>query len=128
MSKPKRENDPPAIIELLLPLAGLMLVAVFFLPAFRRLLGTLLFFAFALIALSLLLGMLLYRRHLKKLGQPGPAGPGTPAASESSNDTWTIELLGRLEWKSFEELVAAYSHELGYVIKPADSPANGQAV
>jgi len=121
MSKTKRENEPPAIIELMLPLVGLLLVAVFFLPAFRQLLGTLLFLALGFIVLSLVVGMGLYIRHLKKLAlaDSPPAGrAAVPAAAPVASDVWSFDLLAQLEWKRFEELVAAYSHELGYTIKP----------
>ena len=120
MSHNKRVNEPPAILELLLPLIGLMLVAVFFLPGFRQLLGTLLFIATGLIALSLVVGMGLYIRHLKQL-----ARNETPAAPEIPTDAWTVELLGRLDWKRFEEITAAYYHELGYVIKHSQTGPDG---
>lgn len=124
MPKTKRENEPPAIIELLLPLAGLLLVAVFFLPAFRELLGTLLFIVLGCMVLALVVGMALYVRHLKKLELQAPARSTTTAVAL---DAWTMELLSRLEWKRFEELVTAYSHELGYATNPPDSPFHGRA-
>jgi len=127
MPKTKRENEPPVIIELLLPLAGLLLMAVFLMPGFRELLGTLLFVSLGFVALSLVVGMWLYFRHLKQLAEANPPG-AAPAVPEASGDTWTIELLGRLEWKRFEELVAAYSHELGYTARSADGPASSRAV
>ena len=123
MSQNKRVNEPPAILELLLPLIGLMLVAVFFLPGFRQLLGTLLFIGVGLIALSLVVGMGLYIRHLKQLGRNEPqAIPEVPA------DSWTFELLGRLDWKRFEEVTAAYYRELGYVLRNTQTGSNGNSV
>lgn len=125
MSPHKRTHEPPAIFELLLPLAGLLLVGVFFLPGFRQLLGLFLFFALGLAVLSLALGLALYLRHLKKLTADGVFNPAVPAAPP---DTWTLELLRELEWKRFEELVAAYLLELGYTSESADSAATGRAV
>ena len=120
MSPNKRVNEPPAILELLLPLIGLMLVAVFFLPGFRQFLGTLLFIGAGLIALSLVVGMGLYIRHLKQL-----ARVETPPAPAVPTDSWTVELLGRLDWKRFEEVTTAYYRELGYVAKHSGTGPDG---
>ena len=120
----KRTNEPPAILELLLPLIGLMLVAVFLLPGFRQFLGTVLFVGAGAAVLSVIVGMGLYTRHLRQLAANPPGGaPDTPPGA------WTVDLLARLDWKRFEELAAAYYREMGYDAKPApDAPAGRTAL
>ena len=52
-----------------------------------------------------------------------------PRAARSKIDTrqWTPELLKRLEWRRFEELITAYFEALGFRTGPAYSAADGGA-
>jgi hypothetical protein len=124
MPKNKRINEPPMLLELLLPLVGLLLVAVLFLPGFRQFLGTLLFLAVGFVALSLVVGMGLFIRHQRQLAKVAAAGD-TSAPPAVSGDTWTLELLAQLEWKRFAELATAYSRELGYEAKTTGAADGG---
>jgi restriction system protein len=124
MPQEKRKKEPRAMLEPLLPFAGVLVVGIFFLPGVQRVLGIILFLALGFAVLSLVIGMALYIRHMKKLATSGPPRPAS-ASPEFSQETWTIELLRQLEWKRFEQVVSAYSRSLGYTTKNTQVGSDG---
>ncbi len=99
-------------------------MALFFLPSFRHIAGTLLFVALGLIALALVVGMGLYYWHMKSLARTSSPGPRV-AAPGTFQETWTVGLLRQLEWKRFEQVVTAYSRELGYEARGTQAGTDG---
>jgi len=124
MSQEKRKKEPRALLELLLPFAGILVVMIFFLPGVQRVLGIVLAVFLGLMVLSLVVGMGLYIWHMKKLAASGPPQPRNMAAEEFQ-ETWTIELLRHLEWKRFEQLTAAYSQTLGFTARHTQVGSDG---
>jgi len=129
------------------------MLGVFFVPGFRQLLGAL--FVLVLCVVGLAVVGLIARaiwRHLEakkaedqqfgiSRGNPGPGtGPdlvirSREAFRSTADDkdvtpyvpkySWSPELLSKLDWKRFEDVVAAYSRELGYEAKTTRIGADG---
>ena len=148
MARYRRKKDGPVdIFELVLPLAGLLVLGLYFSPAFRQLLGALLYLLVAAGILALI-GFIAWKLLRKNEADPGAVGPSAPVPSSTDQPpalraanghvnlvdddksrwiehSWSQELLSKLEWKRFEEVVAAYSRELGYEAITARTGADG---
>lgn len=104
----------PDLFDLVPPIAGLALLGVFFVPGFSQLLGSLFLVAVIVLVLTIvgLIGWKLLRKsQAKDTKQNQPLTPS--AVTQATVPEWSIELLRKLEWKRFEEIVAAYIRELG---------------
>lgn len=138
--KPKSGAD--AFLDILPQAVGLILVAVLFVPGVKQLLGTLFLAVLAAVAMGALaaVGWAIYKK-MKPARSPesldaahfvAPAASlpvtrtGTPPAAVTAlKPQWTRELLSKLEWKRFEEVVAAYTREIGYRAKTTRIGADG---
>ena len=140
-----RRRKEPSLIEIVPPLAALLALGLFFSPAFRQLLGALFFLALGLGVLAVigLIGWAIWKMtrgspETERYMAPASGTPTQPvslAANARANlmippvrtyaPTWSQELLSTLEWKRFEDLVAAYSRELGYTAKTTRIGADG---
>jgi restriction system protein len=136
-----RRRKEASLIDLIPPLAGLIALGLFVSPAFRQLLGTLFFLALCLAGLAVagLIVWAIWRFTSKPADteqflppvsvQSVP--PATPVRVHPvsppivSKPVWSQDLLSDLEWKRFEEVVAAYSRELGYEAKTTRIGADG---
>jgi hypothetical protein len=120
----RRSRDP---LDLLPPLLGLLMVGAFFVPGFiQTVLGLMLWIAIAAGAVGAvaLIVWLIRRKRTPEpnwFAQPVNVTPAQRPApvSASSGDVdnrapqgepvvWSLELLRELEWKRFEDVVAAY--------------------
>ena len=118
-------------------IVGLILLGLFFIPGSRRFFGSLFFLGACLIVVGVvgLVGWALWRKRKTisndglsstvdaPLKNSGPWVRSSPTASPGL--AWTRELLSQLEWKRFEDVVAAYSRELGYEAKTTRIGADG---
>ncbi|MFA5263032.1 MAG: restriction endonuclease [Opitutaceae bacterium] len=135
----RKRRAPYDVLDLLPPLAGLLVLGILMVPGFKQLMGA--FFALAVAALVVaaigFVGFAIWRLYRNtsasneclnpqplSCGQPPPVIPlGTERTKASeppqppSKPVWALEFLRAIEWKRFEELVAAYAHELGYEAK-----------
>jgi len=126
-----RRGDP---IELLMQFLGLALLGVLFIPGFKQAIGSLFFLVVIVtcVIVASVIGLKFFKMapwtDEDEGGYQSQMGSGTgprdvltldrkagKAEAESSAETreWTLELLKKLEWKRFEDLVAAYVRELG---------------
>ena len=136
-----RRNKPDAL-EFLPPLVGIVLLGLFFVPGFKQLLGSLLVVVLIVGALTLasLIGWKLYK---KSLIHPFPSVKMPPPVSmvssnmlqlpvhhrrggEALHRDWSVELLRDLEWKRFEDVVAAYIQELGQIARTTRIGPDGE--
>jgi restriction system protein len=137
----RKRRAPNDVLDLLPPLAGLLLLGILLVPGFKQLVGA--FFALAVAALVVaaigFIGFAIWRLYRNRgassecltpqpssCEQPSPAiSLGTERApafkplppQPPSKPVWSLEFLRTIEWKRFEELVATYSRELGYEAK-----------
>jgi restriction system protein len=144
MPRYRRRKDP-SLIEIVPSLGALLALGLFFSPAFRQLLGALFFLVLGLSILTVI-GLIVWGIWKMTRGTPEteqfmPPMSGTPARPvpfaangrvglleppvQVYSPTWSQELLSQLEWKRFEDLVAAYSRELGYEAKTTRIGADG---
>lgn len=144
MARRYRRRKDPSFIDLIVPVGGLIALGVFFSPGFRQMLGALLYLAICL-AVLVVIGLIVRAvwRHTQKSAESAEPpiqmvsadqSPISRAASgyvnlmplsEPSKLEWTQELLSELEWKRFEDVVAAYFRELGYEAKTTRIGADG---
>jgi len=126
-------------------------LGVFFVPGFRQAPGTLLIVVIVGGVLAIV-GFIAWKLLRKKTADPGALGTAattsTPVPSRPDQapifraangrvnlmddykprqfeTNWSQELLSKLEWKRFEDVVAAYSRELGYEAKTTRIGADG---
>jgi len=135
-----RRKDPDWI-DLIPPIGGLIALGLFFSPVFRQLLGALFFLVMVLGVLGVvgLIAWAIWRHTRKQPESEAPTPVATPPATyraasgrvnlmnrpDESRPTWSQELLSELEWKRFEDVVAAYSMELGYEARTTRIGADG---
>lgn len=133
----KKKSGQDALLDVLPQIAGLIFLGVIFVPGSKRFLGSLFEVVVCLIVVGAvgLIGWALWRnqKNISNKGESstgetalknsGPWVPNCPASPPSL--AWTRELLSQLEWKRFEDVVAAYSRELGYVAKTTRIGADG---
>lgn len=133
----RKKSGLDALLDVLPQLVGLVLLGVLFVPGFKRMLGALFVVAVCLIVVGAvgLIGWAIWRRRKSDSTEglnpqsdsvregPVPLVPSRRAASPER--TWTRELLSQLKWKRFEDVVAAYSRELGYEAKTTRIGADG---
>ena len=119
----RRQPDP---LDLLPPLAGLLALCIFFIPGFRQFLGAL-FWLVVMAAAVALIGLIAWKWLRPKQPTFSPSSPSSVPSRDvpgtgprlnqlrvtRPNETWSLELLRQLEWKRFEDVVAAYIRELG---------------
>ena len=132
----RRRRSPDSWLDLLPPLFGLLVLGVFFVPGFRQMLGALLFLACVLAGLALL-GLVIWAiwRHSRPGTPPPPAqvpvsGQARPPAlvdwvAPVAAPAWSLDLLQELEWKRFEDVVAAYVKQLGLTARTTRIGADG---
>jgi restriction system protein len=136
----RRRRREASLLDLLPPIGGLIVLCVFFVPGFREFLGALVYVAVGL-AVLVVVGLVVraFARHTRKEEkQFSPTTDNSPPIyltaaghvdlmpqSAVSGHRWTHELLGELEWKRFEDVVAAYSRILGYEAKTTRIGADG---
>lgn len=136
----RRRRKEPSPIDLIAPIGALFALGFFFFPQFRQILGALLYLALGLAVLAVV-GLIAWAiwRHARNDEESPPATTVNPppvyrTASGrvnllplpvASQPQWSQELLSKLEWKRFEEVVAAYSRELGYEAKTTRIGADG---
>jgi restriction system protein len=122
----RRKSGSDAFLDVLPQLVGLVVLAAFFVPGLRQLLGAFFVLAVGLAALGLvtLIVRAFWRRRNEQTGE-ATLSIFRPAVPEAPRRGWTIELLRELEWKRFEDVVAAYSRELGYEAKTTRIGADG---
>lgn len=112
MARHRRRS--PDLFDLGPPIAGLVLLGFLFVPGFKQLLGSL--FLLAVIAMTLSLAGLAGWWFINR-NRTDEADAALSVASATlapvTGPEWSIELLRKLEWKRFEEVVAAYIRELG---------------
>lgn len=123
-----RYRRRPIVPDLLPPLVGLVMVGILFLPGFKQLLFTLALGTLGCALLGLI-GWLIWKRRRSlnaskafstKFTESKMAGEtastlntiAVPQVPELVESFWSLELLRKLEWKRFEDLVAAYAKEL----------------
>lgn len=120
----RRNRDP---FDLLPPIVGLLLIGVFFIPGFKQLLGSLfvLLVGAGVLGIAVWIGWRLFKNvQSDPAGAPQPATQVVPSSNfrfpdgaepsvELPEQDWSLALLKRLEWKRFEDVVAAYLQELG---------------
>jgi len=142
---PRYRRKKADLFDILPPLFGLVLLGVFFVPGFRPFLGALLVLALCLAVAAVigLIGWAIWKmtRGTPETEQYMPPVLGTPAqplpfaAHGRVNlmdppvlaraPVWSRELLSKLEWKRFEDVVAAYSGMLGYEARTTRMGADG---
>lgn len=145
----RRRRKEADLLDLIPPLGGLLVALVIFVPGFRQILGGLFFLLLCFLGL-VVVGLVIraiWRHWFKK--EPEPAiptfihsdeeraqfrnmlGVSQPPSSLKAVTpyiepvTWSGELLSKLEWKRFEDVVAAYSRALGYEAKTTRIGADG---
>ena len=121
----RRRRDP---LDLLPPLLGLLMLGAFFVPGFLQLVfGLLLWIAIAVGAAGAVALIVWLVRRRKRTSEPNwfaqpvnvtPVQRTVPAAvpyvevdtrpPQGEPVVWSLELLRELEWKRFEDVVAAY--------------------
>lgn len=140
MARNRRRKESSAL-DIIPPIAGLIAVGVFISPQFRQIFGELQALA---IVLALLAAVALIARLIWHHWRTPEDLPIHTDASDSNQEfraafghenlkdppklsgpTWSQELLSELEWKRYEELVAAYSRELGYEANTTRIGADG---
>lgn len=138
----RRRRKEADFLDIIPPLAGLFMLCVFFVPGFKQLLGSLFFLAFVLLGLVVVAlivrAIWRWRHRTEGVDFPPPprkqAGGLAPlvipsrqpsAKSDPIKDGWSLALLKELEWHRFEQVVAAYSRELGYEAKTTRTGADG---
>lgn len=133
----RKKSGPDALLDVLPSLVGLMLLGVLFVPGFKRLLGTFFVVAICLIVVGAvgLIGWAIWRKRTNNWSHgvspesdathEGPAPRLPNRLAPSLGLAWTRELLSQLEWKRFEDVVAAYSRELGYEARTTRIGADG---
>lgn len=139
----------PDILDIIPPVFGLIFLCVFFVPGFKQTLGSVFFPVLSFLGL-VMIGLIIraiWRRSVKKdevtalptfvhsdeeralfraaMGVSQPTPSIKVVAPYVETVTWSRELLSKLEWKRFEEVVAAYSRELGYEAKTTRIGADG---
>jgi restriction system protein len=133
----RKKTGLDVFIDVLPPLAALVFLAVFFVPGFKQLLGTLFVVTLCLVAAGVvgLVVWAVWRKWKVRASEPLNSPPDSaraepslvvpPREAISTKATWTRELLSQLEWKRYEDVVAAYSRELGYEAKTTRIGADG---
>lgn len=128
--------------DLLLPVFVAVVLLITFVPWVRQLLGTL-FLLIVGLAVLVLIGLAVWFVWRKTRTEPDtdpipptmPVAPLPRAANGHVNlmippkltpaPSWSLELISKLEWKRFEDVVAAYSGMLGYEAKTTRMGADG---
>ncbi|MBI2518563.1 MAG: restriction endonuclease [Opitutae bacterium] len=127
----RRSPRKSSSAELVCAIAALLFAGIYFSPDFRRLLvGLLILILIA--AILALIGWIAYRKWRKRADAPGQTGaiaavaPSNQQAADASATPplmrpapqrlleWSPVLLSRLEWKRFEDVVAAYIRVIGH--------------
>lgn len=139
MARYRRRRDA-SFLDLVPPLFGLIALGVFFVPGFRQFLGSLFVLVLCAAGLAIVsfVAWIIWRKahdtsepdRLPPIVEPlPPAATGRvnlmPPASRQEGPTWSAELLSKLEWKRFEDVVSAYSGMLGYEAKTTRMGADG---
>jgi restriction system protein len=112
MGRYRRKRKPAGLFDLVLPVVGFLVLAFTFVPGARALLiGILLMAVLSFVAWAIW-------RNARN-DDESTVTPSAPVTIDRSpplylKPTWTRGLLSELEWKRFEDVVAAYSQELGY--------------
>lgn len=137
MGRYRRKRKEPDFLDLVPPLGALLALGIFFVPGFKQLLGSLFVLVVCLavlVAIGFIIRAIWRHTHPPDSSPTITASPDERAAfrtafnpSRSSSEayrpepepalyrpSWTRDLLSELEWKRFEDVVAAYSQELGY--------------
>lgn len=139
-----RRPQKPLLLDLVPPVMALIFLGIFFVPGFKEMLGALFILVLWLVGLAVvgLIAWAIWRHTRKSPKQPiPPISAGNqppiyraafgrvnlmePASPYLVEGFWSRELLRKLEWKRFEEVVAAYSRELGYVAETTRVGADG---
>ncbi|MEO6992668.1 MAG: restriction endonuclease [Lacunisphaera sp.] len=122
----RRRRKEADLLDLIPPIGGLLALGLYFSPAFRQMLGGLFFLLLCFIGL-VVVGLVIraiWRHSVKK--DPEPVIPSVKVVTPYVEPiTWSGELLSKLEWKRFEDVVAAYSGALGYEAKTTRIGADG---
>jgi len=125
MARYRRQKSASDIFDLVLPAVGLLALAIVFVPGVRQMLGFMFVLVLWLAALSVvgLIALAIWRRTRT---QPPPKISTAPTVRPAPPElNWSQELLSKLEWKRFEDVVAAYSRELGYEARTTRIGADG---
>ncbi len=122
---------------------ALVFAGLIFVPGFRQLLGSLLLLTVLLggVAVVGLIIWAIVRHRRRNSAEPTTISPSIQPHFDRSKPVaeayrplpkpdpqplaWSRQLLSELEWKRFEEVVAAYSRELGYEAKTTRVGADG---
>jgi restriction system protein len=134
----REKNPADLLIGLIPPLFGLIFLAIWFVPGFKQAIGAFLYLLIWLGALTVVaaIGWVIWKIRRKRTSN---AAQGTTpqfaptqqlrvssrAPVPTPSPDWSPELLCQLEWKRFEDVVAAYSRELGYEAKTTRIGADG---
>lgn len=150
MSRRRSRRRPSSVFEIIPPLVGLVLLGVFFVPGFKEGLSSLLAVVAVLFAL-VVAGLLAWKFLRKPPSDPSlvAAGAGSKPPLVSASEawqrmertgsgtmpvaapppvwraSWSRALLSELEWKRFEDVVAAYVRELGFEARTTRIGADG---
>ena len=98
-------------LELVPPVGALIALCILFVPGFKQMIGALLYLA--LVVLILFVTVVIAWKLWKK-SRGGESGSATAPTARQSEPVLTRDLLRELEWKRFEDVVAAYVRELGH--------------
>jgi hypothetical protein len=152
MSRRRRRKEPD-LMDLVPPVAGLLLLAILFVPGFRALLGGIVIVGLIMVGVVLgaLIAWKIYRHYHSppaidrpsvpraplSLSPPiieslSPGAAGSPALGvqderipKSSERLFTRELLDSLEWRRFEQLVTWYFQRTGFRAERSRIGADG---
>jgi len=119
MSRRRRESS---WLELIPPVGALIVLSILFVPGFKQMMGALLYLALVVLILyvAAMIGWKLWQRSRGE-----ETGSATAPAARQSESVLTRDLLRELEWKRFEDLVAAYVRELGHEARTTRIGADG---
>lgn len=136
----RRRRKEASLIDLIPPIGALLVLGIFFVPGFKEFIGGLVYLVICASVLALV-GLIAWAiwRHTRKEEEPistirDNSPPLYRAAvgrvdlmplPEASRFEWNQDLLSQLEWKRFEDVVAAYSGMLGYEAKTTRIGADG---
>jgi restriction system protein len=139
-----RRRREASLLDLIPPIGALIALGFFFVPGFREFFGALVYLVIGLVVLAVvgLIAWVIWRRtrkppELSEASAPNVSAPqprpyraasgfvNLMSLTQAVEPEWTRELLSRLEWKRFEDVVAAYSEMLGYKAKTTRIGADG---
>jgi hypothetical protein len=142
----RRKKDPPdRFLEAVPQLGALLFMAIMFVPGFKQMLGGIAVLTMWLAGATVLigLGIILWRRNWRSneidfLVGPIPTPRAIPLAAirpfpradriepiEPTETRWSLELLRSLDWKHYEDVVAAFTKHLGLLGKTTRIGADG---